>query len=130
MTTSTAVRVCRSEELVNGGLSVKLAAQDRRGPTTVFFVRYQGRVYGYLNRCLHMGVAIDWEGSVFTRDGDLLMCARHGATFAPDTGACLGGLNMKGSLSALQVQERQEDEGGVVYWLPDDRVQPADGPAG
>ncbi|WP_144639238.1 Rieske (2Fe-2S) protein [Bordetella genomosp. 13] len=125
MTEPTAVRVCRSDQLVDGGLGIKVPAQDRRGPTTVFFVRYQGRVYGYLNRCLHMGVAIDWEGSFFTREGDLLMCARHGATFAPDTGACMGGLNMKGNLSAVSVEERQEEEGGVVYWLPDERIRPA-----
>lgn len=129
MTGPSAVRVCRSDELVNGGLSVKLPAQDRRGPTTVFFIRYQDQVYGYLNRCLHMGIAIDWEGSVFTRAGDLLMCAQHGATFAPDTGTCMGGLNLKGRLSPLQVEERQEAGGSVVYWLPDERVWPVAQPA-
>ena len=29
--------------------------------------------------------------SSFTDDGNTLMCATHGAEYAPDTGACLGG---------------------------------------
>ena len=81
------VRVCAGAELVNGGLGVKVPVTDSAGQTTAFFVRYQDRVHGYLNRCAHVGVELDWQGSFFTRAGDLLMCARHGATYEP-TRAC------------------------------------------
>ena len=77
---------------MNGGLGVKVPVHDAAGQTTAFFVRYQDRVHGYLNRCAHVGVELDWEGSFFTRAGDLIMCARHGATYQPDTGLCVGGL--------------------------------------
>src|SRR3546814_5146098 len=85
MTTS-AIKVCPSTQLVDGGLAFKLPVQLAGEATTAFFVRYKGNVYGYLNRCPHMGSQLDWEGHVFTRAGDQLMCARHGATFSPDTG--------------------------------------------
>ncbi|HYG42298.1 MAG TPA: Rieske 2Fe-2S domain-containing protein [Bordetella sp.] len=114
------VRICASTALADGGLGVKLPAIDAAGQTTVFFIRYQGRVYGYVNRCAHVGVEIDWENSFFTRAGNLLMCARHGATYQPDTGLCVGGPCKNGRLAPLQVQERD----GAVYWLPGERVRP------
>ena len=32
-----------------------------------------------------------WPNEFFTEDGRYLICATHGAVFAPDTGICLGG---------------------------------------
>src|SRR5690554_4988092 len=101
----TAVAVCASAELIEGGLAHKLPVQHGPDQTTAFFVRYQGTAYGYLNRCPHMGSELDWENSVFTRAGDQLMCARHGATFAPDTGLCTGGPCRSSRLHALNVTE-------------------------
>ncbi|ARP93816.1 Rieske (2Fe-2S) protein [Bordetella genomosp. 13] len=122
------LRVCASSDLVNGGLGVKLPVTDGNGRTTVFFVRYQDRVYGYLNRCTHVGVEMDWESQFFTRAGDLIMCSRHGATYHPDTGVCAGGACRNSRLTALQVEERDGPDGGSVYWLPEGRIQPlADG---
>ncbi|ANY15866.1 Rieske (2Fe-2S) protein [Bordetella pseudohinzii] len=120
MSQSCAVRVCDAQSLVDGGLGVKLPVTDGAGRGTVFFVRYQGKVYGYLNRCTHIGVEMDWENSFFTRAGDLLMCARHGATFHPDTGVCVGGAARNSRLTALQVEERD----GAVYWQPAGKIQP------
>ncbi|OZI74512.1 Rieske (2Fe-2S) protein [Bordetella genomosp. 12] len=120
MSEPTAVRVCDAQSLVNGGPGVKLPVTDGAGQTTVFFVRYQDKVYGYLNRCTHVGVEMDWENSFFTRAGDLLMCARHGATFQPDTGVCAGGAGRNSRLTALMVEERD----GAVYWLPAGKIQP------
>jgi len=116
------VYVCASDALVEGGLGVKLPAAEGAGRATVFFVRYRGLVYGYVNRCAHQGVELDWENSFFTRAGDLLMCARHGATYQPDTGLCVGGPCRNGRLAPLQVQERD----GAVYWLPGGKVRPLD----
>ncbi|MEI2416497.1 Rieske 2Fe-2S domain-containing protein [Orrella sp. JC864] len=115
------IAVCAAADLVDGGLAVKLPATESGRAATVFFVRYKGRAYGYLNRCTHVASEMDWEGRLFTRDGQLLMCARHGATFHPDTGLCLGGAPKGSRLHALQVQERD----GQVYWIPGPRVFPA-----
>lgn len=125
MTDSTpAVRVCAAADLVDGGLGVKVPVTDGAGQASAFFVRYRGQVYGYLNRCAHVGVELDWENSFFTRAGDLIMCARHGATYEPDTGLCIGGPCRNGRLTALQVDERPDAGGMAVYWLPSGKIQP------
>lgn len=116
------ITVCRSDELVNGGLAFKLPVLYAGQPATAFFVRFQGTVYGYLNRCPHQGAELDWEGSVFTRAGDLLMCARHGATFMPDTGECTGGPCKPSRLLALHVTETRDDGVSAVTWLPQGKV--------
>lgn len=114
------VRICAATDLVNGGLGVKVPVSDSAGQTTAFFVRYRDRVHGYLNRCAHVGVELDWEGSFFTRAGDLIMCARHGATYQPDTGLCVGAPCKNGRLTVLTVEERD----GAVYWQPAGKIQP------
>lgn len=107
------IRICDSRALINGGLAIKHPITDSTGPCSAIFIRYQDQVYGYVNRCAHIGVELDWEGSVFTRAGDLLMCARHGATYQPDTGLCVGGPCKNGKLRRLRVEERADG----VYWL-------------
>jgi nitrite reductase/ring-hydroxylating ferredoxin subunit len=42
------------------------------------------------------------------------MCATHGATYAPDTGLCVGG-PCRGALAKLRIEERE----GAVFWLPE-----------
>jgi len=123
-TSPEAVRVCAAGDLTNGGLGVKVPIRDRLGETTAFFIRYQDRVYGYVNRCAHVGVELDWENSFFTRAGDLIMCARHGATYAPDTGLCVGGPCRNGKLKALSVQEHGEAADQAVFWVPTDGMVP------
>ncbi|WP_025600385.1 Rieske (2Fe-2S) protein [Burkholderia sp. WSM2230] len=120
------VRVCGSEELVDGGMGVRHAARIGAQEVVVFFVRYDGRAYGYLNRCAHVPMELDWaEGQFFESSGLYLMCATHGAIYAPDTGKCVGGPCRGGRLRALQVDERETPEGRAVFWLPDGELQPA-----
>ena len=46
----------------------------------------------YVNACPHIGTPLDWTPDRFmTRDGKYLVCATHGAVFAPTTGECLLG---------------------------------------
>ena len=118
------ILVCRGSDLVEGGIGVKIQAEDRNGPTSVFFVRFQGRVYGYVNRCAHVGVELDWEGSFFTRAGNQIMCARHGAVYEPDTGLCVGGPCRAGRLKPVAVTEREEDGVRKVFWTTDEAVKP------
>ena len=118
--TANAITVCPSSDLVDGGLACKLNVQHQGEATSAFFIRYQGQVHGYLNRCPHMGSELDWERQVFTRAGDQLMCARHGATFKPDTGECTGGPCQPSRLTALAVTETHHDGASVVMCWPQD----------
>ena len=59
---------------------------------------------------------LDWqEGRFFDASGLYLMCATHGAVYAPDSGECVGGPCRGASLAKLRVEERD----GQVYWLPE-----------
>lgn len=118
------IRVCESRELVDGGPGVKIPALHMGDPVTVFFVRYQGQVRGYVNRCAHIGVELDWKNSFFTRAGDLIMCVRHGATYEPDTGVCVNGPCKGGRLIPVEVEEAVTEEGQAVFWMPSEETRP------
>lgn len=119
------VRVCAADDLVDGGNGVRRPARYIDGDAVVFFVRYDGRVYGYLNRCAHVPMELDWaEGQFFESSGLYLMCATHGAIYAPDTGRCVGGPCRGARLRSVEVEERDTPEGRAVFWLPDDDLQP------
>jgi hypothetical protein len=99
------VRVCASEELVDGGTGIRRSATSAGGNEVVFFVRY--------------------DGQFFESSGLYLMCATHGAIYAPDTGKCVGGPCRGGRLRPVQVDERDTPEGRAVFWLPDGDLRPA-----
>lgn len=119
------VRVCAAEELVEGGEGRRMSASYAGADAVVFFVRYGGEVYGYLNRCAHVPMELDWvEGQFFESSGLYLMCATHGAIYQPDTGKCVGGPCRGGRLRPVRVEERDTPEGRTVFWLPDDDLRP------
>ena len=83
-----------------------------------FVVRFEGRVYAYLNRCGHMPMELDWrEGEIFDSGGRDLICSTHGATYSAASGKCLGGPCGGTPLVPLPVEER---EGKVYYKGIDD----------
>jgi nitrite reductase/ring-hydroxylating ferredoxin subunit len=99
--------LCASEALIDGGDGVrfKLEWQGREEPA--FVVRHNGVVRGYLNRCAHVPSELDWmEGKFFDTEGSALICSIHGATYAPDTGRCLGGPCQSRGLVPVPVEER------------------------
>lgn len=103
--------ICDSDALVDGGHGLRFTV-DRAGiAEPAFAVRYRGQVHAFLNRCGHIPVELDWQpGEFFDHSGLYLICATHGALYAPDSGHCMGGrCNGKG-LVALSVLE---DEGQI-----------------
>ncbi|MCC8394989.1 Rieske 2Fe-2S domain-containing protein [Paraburkholderia sp. MMS20-SJTR3] len=125
-TGAAAVRICAAHELRDGGDGIRRDARLGGDDVVVFFVRYDGHPYGYLNRCAHVPMELDWaEGQFFESSGLYLMCATHGAIYAPETGKCVGGPCRGGKLRPLQVEERDTPEGRAVFWLPDGELLPA-----
>ena len=113
------IPICSSDALIEGGDGIRFPVDTRTGPATGFVVRFAGAPRGYLNRCAHVGVELDWErGKFFDRGRLYLMCATHGAVYAPDTGRCAGGPCRGQALRVIPVEERD----GTIYWLPDDHV--------
>jgi len=111
-------RICRSDELVDGGRGHRFVLDSDGSKEAAFVVRFDGQIHAYLNRCGHIPVELDWQpGELFDSSGLYLICATHGALYAPDSGLCLGGrCNGKG-LTALAVAEHDgwillTEEGG------------------
>ena len=108
--------ICPADALGEGGNGVKFDVDAPGGKAPAFVVRYDGQVHAYLNRCAHVPVELDWsEGQFFDYSGLYLICATHGALYAPETGACLGGPCKGGRLQKLSVVER---DGAVYLQLP------------
>ena len=105
-------RICASGELVEGGSGLRFTVTSGGREEPAFAVRFRGRVHAFLNLCGHVPVELDWQqGEFFDGSGLYLICATHGALYAPDSGRCLGGrCNGKG-LEAVPVAE---DDGWIV----------------
>jgi len=57
-----------------------------------FVTRRGGQAFGYIDRCPHAGMPLASFGDRYlTREGDLILCAAHGALFRLEDGHCLGG---------------------------------------
>ncbi|MBV8272980.1 MAG: Rieske 2Fe-2S domain-containing protein [Cupriavidus sp.] len=109
-------RLCEADALVEGGAGVRFSVRFGSREIGAFVVRYEGAAHGYLNQCAHVPMELDWqEGQFFDSAGLYLMCATHGATYAPDTGLCVGGPCRGAALAKLRIEERD----GAVFWLPE-----------
>jgi len=98
------------EGLEEGGkglrFDVKKTGHDEVIPA--FVVRYDYQIFAYLNRCGHIAIPLDYmPGDFFSDDKQTLVCSTHGAEYAPDTGACLGGPCFGVGLEPLQVLEQK-----------------------
>jgi nitrite reductase/ring-hydroxylating ferredoxin subunit len=105
--------ICTASELVEGGRGVRFVVERHGEQRAAFAVRFDGRVYAYINACAHVPIELDWmEGDFFDADGAHLVCATHGARYEPSSGYCVMGPCRGARLMPVAVEER---DGGV--WL-------------
>ncbi|WP_426175892.1 Rieske (2Fe-2S) protein [Massilia sp. TWR1-2-2] len=117
---ASALLVCDADAVVEGGHGVRFAVSAFGDDGTGFVVRYDGKVYGYLNRCAHVPIELDWnKGEFFESSGLYLMCSTHGAIYVPRTGQCAGGPCKGGRLRPIAVHEEHDK----IYWHPDELVK-------
>jgi nitrite reductase/ring-hydroxylating ferredoxin subunit len=106
--------ICEGHALVDGGPGVRFTVHLNGVPAAAFVIRYEMRVYAYLNSCAHIPVELDWmEGEFFDKAGLYLICATHGATYEPATGHCIMGPCKGQRLVAVPVEEHD----GNVYYI-------------
>lgn len=116
------VPLCASADLVNGGLAVPFDVRYGGQTCRAFAIRFDGQVHAYLNRCTHIAMEMDYQPNQFFDDsGRWLLCATHGATYAPDTGAGVGG-PCRGGLVKIALSEAA----GVVHWHTAHNLQPVE----
>lgn len=78
-----------------------------------FVVRRGEILAGYVDRCPHAGLPLALApGRYLTGEGDLILCATHGALFRPRDGACVAGPCAGRSLEAWPV--RRDGEGVIA----------------
>jgi nitrite reductase/ring-hydroxylating ferredoxin subunit len=115
------IPICASSDVEEGGRGVRFPVTAGSYDTTGFVVRYHGVVHGYLNRCAHVPIELDWvEGEFFESSGLYLMCSTHGAIYAPESGRCMGGPCRGGRLRPIVVLEQDQQ----IFWQPDEFVTP------
>lgn len=119
---SLAIALCNSSDLQEGGLAVPFDVVYAGQTCRAFAVRFDGQVHAYLNRCTHVAMEMDYqEGRFFDDSGQWLLCASHGAVYAPDTGECAGG-PCRGGLIRVELSESE----GVVRWHTSYSLKPLD----
>ena len=114
------IALCNSADLVDGGRAVAFDVVYGGQTLRAFAIRFEGQVHAYLNRCSHVAMEMDYqEGRFFDDSGRWLLCASHGAAYAPDTGECAGG-PCRGGLIKVDLSEHD----GVVHWRTSYLLQP------
>ena len=117
---SQAIPLCNSADLQEGGLAVPFDVVYGGQTLRAFAVRFEGQPHAYLNRCTHVAMELDYQPDRFFDDtGRWLLCATHGAAYAPDTGDCAGG-PCRGGLVKVDLSEFD----GVVHWRTNHLLQP------
>ena len=112
MNDETLIPLCSAADLVNSSEAVPFDVIYCGQTCRAFAIRYQNQVYAYLNRCAHVPMEMDYQPNrFFDSTGHWLMCATHGATYQPQTGACRSG-PCRGGLIKIDTSERD----GVVHW--------------
>src|SRR3954463_3544995 len=106
--------ICPSGTLADSGKGVRFEVDYFGQPAPAFVVRYAGKVHGYLNRCAHVAMELDWqEGVFFDLTGHDLLCSTHGAAYDPHSGNCRGGPCNGSPLVKRSIAERE----GNVYFM-------------
>ena len=114
------IALCDSADLQEGGLGVPFDVQYGGQTCRAFAIRYQGVAHAYLNRCTHVAMEMDYQPNRFFDDsGKWLLCATHGAAYAPDTRSSAGG-PCRGGLVKIPLSESDS----VVRWHTAYNLQP------
>lgn len=96
----------KSDQLIEKSTGLRFNVPHISERATGFVVRFNGKPYAYLNQCAHVSVELDWQlGEFFNITKDYLICATHGAQYAPDTGYCVLGPCKGKMLRVIEVNE-------------------------
>jgi|SRR6185312_2639937 len=82
--------LCRVADIPDGG-AIGAHVPSSTGGFDLILLRLGERVFAYHNECPHAGRNLDYAPGQFLVSDARIVCAVHGATFAVDSGACLGG---------------------------------------
>jgi nitrite reductase/ring-hydroxylating ferredoxin subunit len=79
-------------EIIPDGTARNFVVQLNAGRFHGFVVRRGSDLFGYVDRCPHMGLPLaQILDDYLTPTGDRVVCSWHGALFEVDDGRCVGG---------------------------------------
>jgi len=114
------IPLCNPADLKDSADAVPFEVRYYGQSCSAFAIRYQGKVYAYLNRCSHVPMEMDYQpNQFFDSTGHWLMCATHGAMYSPQTGQCRMG-PCRGGLIKIDTSEVE----GVVHWHTAHNLKP------
>ena len=88
---TTNYEICHLHDIPDGG-SKGFVIETEEHPQEVFIIRQNKQVYGYINRCPHTGVNLDWASDEFLDiERKFIICSTHGAKFRIEDGHCILG---------------------------------------
>ena len=103
--------ICPSLELAEGQYR-KLSIIYEGRADECLLLRFEGKVYAYLNRCVHMPRRLDCEQqTIFDQSGRYLRCSMHGIVYTPESGTSLSAMCEGEQLRADQVYEEAGEIG-------------------
>ena len=113
-TTGIAYAICSMSDIpsqkARGFQLMRLDEEGKEQPWSIFVVRWGRQVFGYVNKCPHDGVNLDWERNQYLDpNGIRIMCGKHGALFELGTGMCLDGPPKGRCLTPVQLEVMDGD---------------------
>ena len=94
--------LCRLDSIPDGR-AIAVEVPSATGGFSLVLVRLGNDVMAYHNECPHAGRRLDWAPGQFLIEAGMLVCAAHGAAFALESGACIGGPCRGQGLHAMPV---------------------------
>ena len=109
------IAICSSSALADGQYC-KLKVVFEGNEDECLLLRFDGKVYAYINRCVHMPRRLDGEESrIFDHSGRFLRCSMHGIVYTPQTGTSLSTMCEGEQLRAIDVYEEAGEIGIVDF---------------
>lgn len=104
--------ICSQQQLVDHDYLIKKIAYKKQPYTAIVFY-FEGKLYAYLNYCMHMQRRLDCQqDNVFDMERKRLRCSMHGFVFEPTTGECFSPVCLGEKLTVLKVLEMD----GQIYF--------------
>jgi nitrite reductase/ring-hydroxylating ferredoxin subunit len=98
-------RICTREELNATSFLIR-PIQFKKQSTSAIIFAFEGKVYAYINHCMHMHRPLNCEqDNVFDDSGKYLRCSMHGFIFDPKTGECQSPVCLGQHLHSLRLEE-------------------------
>jgi len=121
----TRFRVARASDL-KPGESVKFLLPIRGADEECFIINFDGEFHGYVNRCRHVPMPMDWvDNQFFAEEGRYLMCQTHNAYYEPGSGECIAG--PPSACGKFLYRVPLEVEGEIIYARPPEEEFADDG---